>query len=152
MYFARLIWLVAAAVTHRTVADEVCTMEEAQQLYPQLGLLANLGLVGSGKFIKEVHRAVGHSAGMGAVLQVRPWLGVGGNGKLCAVLLAQCRHGRWPIICSASSKYTKAVHSAVRIHFWGAERCQNRCLYSISLDFASDACNHPAASCQQDSM
>jgi hypothetical protein len=49
-------------------------MEEAKVLYPQLGLLANLGLVGSGKFIKAVHRAVGCKPGpdgMGAVLQVR---------------------------------------------------------------------------------
>ncbi|KAF6256373.1 ADP/ATP carrier protein [Scenedesmus sp. NREL 46B-D3] len=56
-----------------TVADEVCTMEEAKVLYPQLGLLANLGLVGSGKFIKAVYRAVGGRSGpdgMGAVLQV----------------------------------------------------------------------------------
>ncbi|WIA34451.1 hypothetical protein OEZ86_012784 [Tetradesmus obliquus] len=56
-----------------TVADEVCTMEEAKVLYPQLGLLANLGLVGSGKFIKAVHRAVGGKPGpdgMGVVLQV----------------------------------------------------------------------------------
>jgi hypothetical protein len=49
-------------------------MEEAKVLYPQLGLLANLGLVGSGKFIKAVHRAVGGGKpgpdGMGAVLQV----------------------------------------------------------------------------------
>jgi hypothetical protein len=48
-------------------------MEEAKVLYPQLGLLANVGLVGSGKFIKAVHHAVGCKPGpdgMGAVLQV----------------------------------------------------------------------------------
>ncbi|WIA29245.1 hypothetical protein OEZ86_011753 [Tetradesmus obliquus] len=52
-----------------TVADEVCSMEEAGLLYPRLGLLANLGLAGSGGFIAAVHRAVG-PGGMGAVLQV----------------------------------------------------------------------------------
>jgi hypothetical protein len=46
-------------------------MDEAQLLYPQLGLLANLGLVGSGRFIKAVHGAVGPAGGMGAVLQVK---------------------------------------------------------------------------------
>jgi hypothetical protein len=52
-----------------TVADEVCSMDEATLLYPQLGLLANLGLVGSGRLIRAVHAAVG-PGGMGAVLQV----------------------------------------------------------------------------------
>lgn len=43
-------------------------MSEAASLYPQLGLLANLGLVGSGRFIKAVHAAVGGD--MGGVLKV----------------------------------------------------------------------------------
>lgn len=43
-------------------------MSDAAQLYPQLGLLANLGLVGSGSFFKAVHAAVGGH--MGAVLKV----------------------------------------------------------------------------------
>lgn len=61
--------LAPAAAGRRTVADEVCSMEEAGLLYPRLGLLANLGLAGSGGFIAAVHRAVG-PGGMGAVLQV----------------------------------------------------------------------------------
>eukprot|EP00878_Enallax_costatus_P033756 GHUV01037310.1.p1 GENE.GHUV01037310.1~~GHUV01037310.1.p1 ORF type:complete len:214 (+),score=56.62 GHUV01037310.1:109-750(+) len=52
----------------RTVADEVCTMSEAAALYPQLGLLANLGLVGSAGFTKAVHAAVGGN--MASVLKV----------------------------------------------------------------------------------
>lgn len=77
-------------------------MEEAQQLYPQLGLLANLGLVGSGKFIKAVHSAVGHSAGMGAVLQVRPVLSMSGarrTGVKFAVCLVCGLH--WQVVCNA---------------------------------------------------
>lgn len=50
-------------------------MSEAAAVYPQLGLLANLGLVGSGRFIKAVHNAVGGD--MGAVVKVGPRGGVG---------------------------------------------------------------------------
>lgn len=38
----------------RTVADEVCNITEAHDIYPKLGLLANVGLVMSGSFIKYV--------------------------------------------------------------------------------------------------
>jgi hypothetical protein len=83
VFFSFVFISAAAAVTMacRTVADEVCSMDEAQLLYPQLGLLANLGLVGSGRFIKAVHAAVGPAGGMGAVLQVMVVCGEGGPGR-----------------------------------------------------------------------
>ena len=36
-------------------ADDVCTMKDAHQIYPKLGLLANVGLIVSGRLITFVN-------------------------------------------------------------------------------------------------
>lgn len=37
------------------VADDICTMSDAHSIYPKLGMLANVGLVVSGRLIAFVN-------------------------------------------------------------------------------------------------
>jgi ATP/ADP translocase len=38
----------------RSLADDVCSVEEAKEVYPKLGILANVGLIAAGGFTRYV--------------------------------------------------------------------------------------------------
>lgn len=38
----------------RSLADDVCSVNEATEVYPKLGILANFGLIAAGAFVRWV--------------------------------------------------------------------------------------------------
>jgi hypothetical protein len=40
------------------MADDLCSVEEAKEVYPRLGILANVGLVAAGSYVKFITRGV----------------------------------------------------------------------------------------------
>ena len=46
--------------SHRSLADDVCSMQEAKDIFPSLGMIANVGLILAGAWAKFVNQ---HLAG-----------------------------------------------------------------------------------------
>lgn len=42
-------------LSSRSLADDVCSVAEAKEVYPKLGILANVGLIAAGGFTRYVN-------------------------------------------------------------------------------------------------
>ena len=58
--------------SHRSLANDVCTVDEAKTIYPLMGISANAALVIAGHFIKYINRTF---AGASTVLSFKFLIG-----------------------------------------------------------------------------
>jgi ATP/ADP translocase len=60
----------------RSLADDVCSVDEAKEVYPKLGILANVGLIAAGAFTRYVTETLAKGNEILSLQVGRLWLHV----------------------------------------------------------------------------